>query len=153
MVAAIKWAGASTDRGVVINLDTTLATDTLSAAGSEVDNSTNLDTYGWLELGTSTGDLFGTIVARVGATADIYMIQAPDGTNYNNAPATADITEFGNLFVISIPIPTETGVVPQTVGPILLPPHKIKFYLYNNTDQTMQNTWELSLYTNNLETQ
>ena len=152
MVSALKWEGTSSATAA-IDLGTTLATDTLSAVGSEYDNSTNSNTYAWLELQTSTGDLFSSAVTRVNASVDIYMVQAPDGTNYDNAPATADIGEFSHLFVASIPVPTETGAVPATVGPIFLPPHKVKFYLYNNTDQTMQNTWELNLYVNNLEGQ
>lgn len=152
MVSALKWETTSSATAV-IDLGTTLASDTLSAVGSEYDNSTNLNTYAWLELQTSTGDLFSAAVTRVNASADIYMVQAPDGTNYDNAPATADIGEFPHLYKISIPIPTETGAVPATVGPIILPPHKVKFYLYNNSDQTMQNTWELNLYVNNLEGQ
>lgn len=152
MVAAIKWEAASTAR-TAIDLGATLASDVLSVVGAEIDNSTNLDTYGWLEIATSTGDLFASAVTRTNASFDIYMVQAPDGTNYNNTPVTADVSEFRNLRVATIPGPTEAGVVPQIVGPIALPPHKFKLLLFNNTDQTIQATWELNLYTNNLEVQ
>lgn len=152
MPNAIKWEGAST-KTVVSDLGTTLAADTLSAAGSEYDNSSNLNKYGWLEIATSSGNLFSAAVARVGASMIIYMIQAPDGTNYHNEPVTADVAEFPHLRVAEIPIPTEAGVVPTMVGPIALPPHKIKFLVLNQTDQQMADTWQLNLYTNNLEVQ
>lgn len=151
MVAAIKWEAAPTAR-TAIDLGTTLASDVLSGVGAEIDNSTNLDTYGWLELATSTGDLCSSAVTRAQASANIYMVTALDGTNYSNTPVTADVDEFGN-FIISIPLPTEAGIVPLYSGPIALPPCKFKLLLFNNTDQTFQNTWELNLYTDNLESQ
>jgi hypothetical protein len=151
MVAAIKWEAAPTAR-TAIDLGTTLATDVLSAVGAEIDNSANLDTYGWLELATSAGDLCASAVTRAGATADIYMVTALDGTNYSNTPVTADVGEFGNQVGV-IALPTEAGIVPVFSGPIALPPCKFKLLLFNNTDQTLQNTWELNLYTDNLESQ
>lgn len=152
MANEIKWAGASTARPA-IDLGTTLASDVLSGVGTEIDNSVNLDMLGWVELATSTGDLCASAITRANASIGIYMVQAPDGTNYNNTPVTADKDEHGHLLVATVPVPTEAGVVPQVVGPISLPPHKFKLLAFNNTDQTLQNTWEINLYTNNPELQ
>ncbi len=150
MVAAIKWETTSSATAV-IDTGATLASDSFSALGSEYDNSTNLNTYGWLELATSTGNLCASAVTRAGASVEVYMVQAPDGTNYENTPDVRG--EFGPPVAI-IPVPTEAAVVPiMAPGPIILPPHKIKFLAYNNTDQTLQNTWEVNLYVNNMETQ
>ena len=134
-----------------IDLGTTLASDDMSGVGTEVDNATNLDTYGWAELDTSTGDLFGSTVTRVGASIDIYMIQDPTGSVYENTPVTADYPEFPHKKVATIPVPTETGCVPSVSKPFPLPPHAFKLLAFNNTDQTMQNTWEINLFTNNLD--
>ena len=152
MANAVKWAAASTAR-TLIDLGTTLANNTFSALGSEIDNSTNLDTAGWLELTTSSGNLFGGAVSADDAYVDVYMVQAPDGTNYENTPDVDG--EFPDSKVYSLKIPTETEVKPLVSKyAIPLPPHKIKFLVYNNgTSQTMQNVWELNMYTNNLEIQ
>lgn len=150
MVAAIKWETTSSATAV-IDLGTTLNDATFSALGSEYDNSTNLNTYGWLELQTSTGDLMASAVTAANAYIDVFMVQAPDGTNYSNTPDV--LNEFQDLRVATFAIPTEAAVVPLIVGPIVLPPHKIKFLVYNATGQQMNNTWELNLYTNNFESQ
>ena len=145
----MSWPAISTAR-TLIDLGSTLATDTLSGVGGELDNATNLDKLGWLEIATSSGNLFSTAVTRDQASFDIYMVQAPDGTNYNLAPTTGTIAQLPHLLVAVIPCAKLATIVPQILpNPIGLPPHKVKFYLYNNTDQTMQNTWELNLYTNN----
>jgi len=157
MVSPVKWEKSTSTKTVVIDLGTTLATDTLSAVGATPYDNTlaaNLDTFVWFELQTSSGNLFSTAVTRANATVDIYAVRALDGTNYENAPVTADLSEFPQLKIASIPIPTETGVVPATPGrPFALDPYKHKFYVFNNTDQTMQNTWQLNIYVNNLEGQ
>jgi len=154
MVAAVKWAGASTAR-TLIDLDSPLTTLTLSAVGAELANQTNLDTWGWFELTTSDdSDVFASAVATAGSTVDIYMVQALDGTNYQTPDEAAiEAGEFQELRVASIPIATEINNLNAMWGPILLPPASCKFYLYNNTDQTMTAEWELNLYTNNFETQ
>lgn len=154
MANIIQWAAALTDRGAVLDLGTTLADAAVSVVGGELDNSVNLDTYGWLELTTSTGDLFASAVTVANSTVDIYRVQAPDGTNYDNTPVTADIDEFPHLYVGSFPMATETGNVPIVIGPFLLPPTKQKYLVYNNgSGQTMQNTWEVNLYATNMEVQ
>ena len=154
MANAIKWEAAPVDRGAVIDLGTTLTDGSASSVGGELDNSVNLDRWGLFELTTSTGDLFSVAVTATNAVVDLYRIQAPDGTNYENTPVTADIAEFPHLYVGSFPIATETGNQPIVIGPFLLPFTKQKYIAHNkNTGQTMQATWEVNLYVGNEEVQ
>ena len=145
-----KWLGF-TNR-LVLDLGTTLATDTLSSfdGTNELDNGTNLDKWGWFQLGTSTGNLVGSAVSNANEFVALYMAKALDGTNYEDTPADGDEDEYPHLLIATFPIPTETVNEPIAVGPILLPPCKVKFACYNhNTGQTMQNTWEVRCFTTN----
>jgi len=154
MVSAVKWEAASTAR-VAIDLGTTLANDTMSAVGAEIDNSTNLDTYFYAELTTSDQSaLFDTTPPNDTApTCDLYMTQAPDGTNYEDAPLTGGADQM-NLFVGAFPIQKNTTSFLTVIGPFLLPPHKLKFYLDNqNGAGTLTAEWEVNIYTNNFESQ
>jgi len=154
MVSAVKFQAAPTKR-TAIDLGTTLANNTISAVGAEIDNSVNLDTYGWLELTTSDGTaLFDTTAPDdANPTADIYWTLAPDGTNYETAPLTGGADQ-GGKFVTSIPLEKNTTFARVVVGPIALPPTKMKFYLDNqNGAGTLTAEWELNLYTDNLEGQ
>ena len=155
MVAAVKWEGAPTAR-TAIDLGTTLANNTMSAAGTEIDNSVNLDTFGWLELTTSDQSaLFDTTPPNdANPSLDIYMITAPDGTNYSGAPLTGGADQ-GHLYVGSFPLEKNTTFVTVAMPfPIAIPPSKFKLYADNqNGAGTLTAEWEVNIYTNNLESQ
>jgi hypothetical protein len=155
MPNALRWEGAPVDEGLIIDLGTTLATAAVSAVGAEWDGSTNLDMLGWFELGTSDNtDLFAAAVTVSNSSLDLYRVVAPDGTNYENTPVTADIAEFGHLYVGSFPIASEIGNQPIVIGPFALPPMKQKYLIHNNaTGQTMTAEWDVRLFTNNPEIQ
>ena len=126
MVASvIKWEGASVDRGG-IDTGATLADNTMSAASAEIDNSSNLDTLYWLELTTSDDTaLFSVAPDDAQPTVDIYMTQAPDGSKYESVPVTGGAQQ-GNKFVDSFPVEKNTTQVTVVIGPIALPPQKLK---------------------------
>jgi len=151
MVSAVKWEAAPSGSAVV-DTGNAVSADTFDASlGAEYDNSTNLNTLAWLELATSSGDAFATAVTRAGASLDIYIVRALDGTNYENTP---DVNgEFPGNLLATIPIPTEAQVVPQAIGPVSIPPCKFKLLVYNNTDKSLNNTYQINLYPNNLEGQ
>lgn len=154
MVAAVKWESASTKR-TAIDLGTTLANDTMSAAGAVIDNSVNLDTYAWVELTTSDNTaLFDTTAPNdANPTLDIYIVQAPNGTNYDEAPITGG-TDQQQKFLIAIPLQKNTTAARIIVGPVLLPPHKFQLYADGQWGTgTLTAEWEVNLYTNNLESQ
>ncbi len=147
MVSALKWEAASTST-TLVSSGASLADNTISAASTEYDNSTNLNTYGWLEF---TGT-FSVAPSDSNPTVDIYVAQAPDGTNYQDAPLTGGAQQT-EMYVISVPVQKLTTAQRVVVGPIPLSPHKAKYYADNQTGQTLSAAWTLTLYTNNLEGQ
>ena len=157
MANALRWEGAPVDEGLIIDLGTTLADNVMSAVGVELDNSSNLDLLGWFEIGTSDdSDLFAGAVTVEYSSLDLYRIVAPDGTNYENTPITADIVagNFGDHYVGSFSVTSEIGNQPMVVGPFALPPMKQKYLLFNRgTGQTITADWDVRLFTNNPEIQ
>jgi len=106
-----------------------LADGAISAASSEVDNSSNLDMLYWLEL--STGTLQDAAVA--GSVVSIYAIQSIDGTNYEQAPVTGGANS-SDQFVCSCEYKAATTARRFVRGPFSLPPFKLKFFVDNNCD-------------------
>ncbi len=152
MVAAVKWETTSTDRGG-IDTGATLADNTMSAASAEVDNATNLDTMGYLELSTSDHTaLFSVAPDDANPSVDIYMTQAPDGTNYESIPVTGGADQ-GSKYIGSFPVEKNTTQATVVIGPIALPPTKFKYYADNQSGQTLTAEWEVTLWSNNLEGQ
>ncbi len=155
MANALRWEGAPVSEGLVIDTGATLASDAVSAAGTEWDGSTNMDLLGWFKLDTSDDTaLFSGAVAVANKTLDLYRITALDGSNYENTPVTADILEFPHLYVGSFPVAQEAENIPIHIGPFTLPPAKQKYLLFNNaTGQTVTAEWEVELFTGNPEIQ
>jgi hypothetical protein len=122
-MATFPWA-AFTDRGDVISTGlNSLADATISAAGTEVDNSTNLDTHAVVEV----------VLASLNPTGNpyvsIYMTTAPDGTNYQDAPVTGGTNQ--NMLLCTIPIPTGSAAKRVISKMVRIPPMKLKLYLDN----------------------
>ncbi len=147
MPSAVNWEGALSG-SEILNTGATLANNTMSAASSEVDNSSALDVYAWLELNVT----FGTNPSDTPPTVDVYMTRALDGSNYEDAPATGGANQ-PHLFVGSFTVLANTSAQRIMLGPILLPPCKVKFYCDNQTGQTMSSGWTLDIYPANLESQ
>lgn len=144
-MATIKWAGLPTSRSTVLTtqLDS-LANGSRTAAGTAVDNGTNLDTYGWLKLSAAA---FGTNPSA-GAYVEVHMLQALDGTNYPDGSNTIDPGV--DTTILTIPILANTSAQVKQVGPFLLPPCPIKFILVNQTGQAFASSGStLTLYTDN----
>lgn len=149
MVSAVKWQAASTVTQIMTTQLDGLANDTISTASTEVDNSTNLDTFAWLELNVT----FPTAPSDDSPSVDVYMTQAPDGTNYQDNPVSGG-TDQGHLFAASFPVQKVTTAQRLVIGPIPLPPHKFKLFLDNQTGQAMNSTGNtLDIAVNNLEGQ
>lgn len=144
---AIKWATTSTSRGNVLSTElNSLANNAISAVGTAVDNSSNLDTYGWFEINVT----FGSAPSDTNPTLDIGMVQAPDGTNYQDSAVTG-FTDQEHLFLLSIPVQKTTSAQLLVIGPFDLPPHPIKFQLDNQTGVAFPASGStVELFTNNL---
>ena len=142
-MATEKWA-AYTSRGNVLSTElNALASAGRSAAGIEVDNGTNLDMFGVLELQVT----FGTAPVA-GGFIEIYMVTAPDGTNYEDGSDTVDP---GTHKLIDR-IPVRAVTTAQRLSGRLIPllPEKTKFLLYNGSGQAFPATGStLTLYTTN----
>jgi hypothetical protein len=108
-----------------------------------VDNGVNLDMFGVLELAVT----FGT-APSAGGYVEIYMVTAPDGTNYEDGSDTVDP---GTHKLIDR-IPVRAVTTAQRLSGRLIPllPEKTKFLLYNGSGQAFPASGStMTLYTTN----
>lgn len=148
MANAILWQGAPSSRGNVLATElNSLANGSRTNAGQEIDNSVNLDKYGYLELDVT----FGSAPSADGFVA-VYLVTALDGTNYASGSST--VAPGVDAWVINIPVNAVTSAQNKQVGPIVLPPTKLKFLLENKTGQAFPSSGSLlKLFTANDEIQ
>lgn len=152
MVAAVKWESALVDEGG-IDTGATLADNTVSAASVEIAGQTNLDTIGYYELSTSDHTaLFSVSPDDASPTVDLYITRAVDATNYESVPVTGGADQ-SNQFIGSFPVMKNTTQHTVVIGPLSIPPCKFKFYVDNQSGQTLTAEWEVTLWSNNLESQ
>lgn len=150
MVSVVKWEAAPsiTPNILTTGLDS-LANNTISSASTEVDNSTNLDTFFWLEFNVT----FGVAPSDTNPRVDAYMAAAPDGTNYASAPLTGG-AEQTHMFVGNFPVRKVASAQRVVIGPFAAPPMKFKLYLDNQTGQAMAASGNtLDIIVDNLEAQ
>ncbi len=143
MASTFKWAAGWTSRSTVLTTElNALAANALTAVGTEIDNSVNLDQWGQLKLAV---DFVSAPTA--GDYVNVYMTTAPDGTNYEDPPtATSGIQRL----VCSIQLQATTSA--QVInGPVFrLEPSKCKFVLENKGAQAFPATGStLTLFTSN----
>lgn len=126
---SFPWA-AFTDRGNLAStiLDS-LADATLSAASTALNNSTNLDPYCFVEINLGSLNPTGT------PYLELYMVKAPDGTNYEEAPIIGGANR--NTLIEIIPVPTGSATKRVISDVIFLPPFPVKFYIGNQLNVTM----------------
>ena len=140
----MKWT-LPTDRGTVLTTElNNLANSAYSAVGTVIDNSVNLDQYGSVEVNLAS------LSPAAGAYVTVFIVQAIDGVNYEDA-ASATNPAFQNA-VASISIPTGAAVK-RIVSPwFKLPPTKVKFLLLNGAGVTLAATGNtVKLFTSNTE--
>ena len=142
-MATEKWA-AYTSRGSVLSTELkALAPGGRSTAGAEVDNGVNLDMFGVLELSVT----FGTD-SSAGGYVEIYMVTAPDGTNYEDGSNTVDPGT--HKFIDRVPVRAVTTAQRLSGRLIPLLPEKTKFLIYNGSGQAFPASGStLTLYTTN----
>lgn len=110
-----------------------LATATDSAASAAIDNGTNLDLYHDLTLTVAAQGVART----AGATVNVYLVPALDGTNYDDAiSATAEQ-------VASFPLDAATTARQVTRRDIPVPPGLFKYVARNQTGQAFAATGNL----------
>lgn len=147
---AIKWETTSTDRNGLTTELNSLANNAISSLGSEIDNSTNLDKYGWIRLSVT----FGTSPSDTNPTVDIYIAEALDGTNYGSSPVTGGAQQ-DQMLLVRVPVRKVTSAqVIDVRVPGYIPPHKLKLAADNQTGQAFPSSGStVDLYTNNDEIQ
>ena len=142
-MATEKWDGF-TNRGDVLSSElNALAYTGRSAAGTEVDNGTNKDVYGKLELKVT----FGT-APSANSYVDIYMVTATDGSTYEDGSASVD--PGAHNIVDRIPVRSVTTAQVLTGRLFHMLPAKTKFLLFNAAGQAFPASGStLRLYTTN----
>lgn len=136
MVSALIWDASLQSLTTIMTtaLDSLGAT-TISAASTEVDNTTNLHTAFWLELFTDT--LAGT--PTVDTTIDLYMTRQIDGTNYETAPVTGG-AQAQSKYLGSVFHAAATTARRTILGPFPMDPIKYKFYVDNRLSAALAAT-------------
>jgi len=142
-MATEKW-DVFTSRSTVLTTElNALANAGRSAAGAEINNATNMDMYGQLELQVT----FGT-APTAGGFVEIYMVNALDGTNYEDGSNTVDPGT--HKLVDRIPVRAVTTAQRLNGRMLPLEPAKTKFLLVNGSGQAFPASGStLTLYTTN----
>jgi hypothetical protein len=147
MANAILWQAAPTSRGNVITTEANaLGNGSYTAVGTEIDNSTNLDQYGMVEINLAS------LTPTTGAYLQLFITQAPDGTNYEDPPSSTNPGYQMSVGVFSV---TTGAATKRIMSPwFRLPPCKIKFVLLNGTGVALGATGNtVELFTDNDEVQ
>lgn len=132
-VSAVEWKDTWSSEGNVMT-DTelsALANQAVSAASPAYDNAAvgKFDQYGMLELNVDFVSAPST-----GAYVNVYVIMAPDGTNYGTTSTVA--ADVGQMrFICSIFLPAITAAFRVHSPIFLLPPGLMKFVLENKSGQ------------------
>lgn len=129
MPSAIQWEAAWNSEGNVLSTElNSLADGSRTNAGTEVDNSTNLDQYGKVEINVTFGS-----APSAGAYVDLHAVTAPDGTNYEDGSSSVD--PGSHTMVARIPVRATTSAQRLMSRVFPLEPAKTKFILVNQTGQ------------------
>ena len=128
-------ASIKLEAGSIVSVATTelnSLANNAAALGAEYDNATNLYLFGLFELNVTFGS-----APTAGKTVDLYIIPAPDGTNYDDNTTGASGAAPATCFVGSFPLRAVTtaqkiplGLAAQ--GYVQLPPTKFKVFVVNN---------------------
>lgn len=147
MANAIQWQAAWTSRSTVLTTEmNSLANAGRTAAGTEIDNSTNLDQYACFEV------YLASLTPTAGGYLQLHMVTAPGGTNYAEGSDTVD--PGNDRLVAVLPLRAATGVVRKVTGIIPIPPAKMKFLLTNNSGAALASSGNtVTMYTTNDEVQ
>ena len=145
---AILWQAAPVSRSTVLTTElNALANAACSAVGPEIDNSTNLDQYGCVDI------VLATLDPAAGGYLQLFIIQAVGGTTYEDPPTTT--TNPGTHMLVATLNLLDTSSAKRVQSAwFRLPPSKIKFVLYNGSGVALNATGNtVTLYTGNDEVQ
>ncbi len=148
MVNPVKWETTPNSRGNVLSTELNALGDTnRSNAGAEIDNSVNLDKYGMLEL-TAT---FATAPDTNGPL-HLYLVTAPDGSNYGDGSSTTDPGP--DAYLLTISVRAATSIQRKMTRWFEIPNAKFKLILENQCGFAFPATGStVELWTSNDEIQ
>lgn len=130
-MASIKLEAASVS--TVLSTELNSLANAAAALGTEYDNSSNLYLWATFELNVAFGSS-----PTAGNTVDLYIIPAPDGTNYDDNTTGASGAAPSTSYVGGFPLRAVTSAqkVPMGVARrIDLPPTKFKIFVVNGSGQ------------------
>lgn len=130
-MADIKLAAGTIT--TVLSTELNSLANNAAALGTEYDNSANLNLFGLLELNVTFGS-----APTGGNTVDVYIIPAPDGTNYDDAVTGASGAAPASCYAGGFPLRAVTTVqkIPLGLGQqgyVALPPTKFKVFAVNKS--------------------
>jgi len=131
-MASIKWEQAAIS--TVMSTELNSLANNAGALGTEYDNTTNQYLLGLFELNVTFGS-----APTAQNTVDLYIIPAPDGTNYDDAVTGASGYAPGTCYAGGFPLRAITTVqhVPLggggAQGYVQLPPTKFKAFVVNKS--------------------
>lgn len=147
MASIGKWNTPSSIVSVLTTELNSLGSGSMSAASAAINNDTNLDMYGDLELN------LGALSPTAGGYVAVYIAEAADGTNYP-APSAADQRLQTNALLCTYAVSTTASTAQRlVVRNVLLPPGKFKLYVDNQSGGAMAasgNTLKLLPYNINM---
>ena len=120
MANAILWQTTPTSRGTVLTTQLDgLANNAWSGVGTEINNSSNLDQWGMLEVSLAS------LNPVANQTLQFYMSQAPGGTNYEDPASSTNPAPHQLVATLVLTSGSATKLVSSAW--FRLPPCKIKF--------------------------
>ena len=130
-MASIKLEAASI--ATVLSTELNSLANAAAALGTEYDNSSNLYLWAMFELSVQFGSS-----PTAGNTVDLYIIPAPDGTNYDDNTTGASGAAPSTSYVGGFPLRAVTSAQKVPLGVarrIDLPPTKFKVFVVNGSGQ------------------
>lgn len=131
-MASIKLEAASIT--TVLSTELNSLANGAAAISSAYDNDTNLYMWATFELNVQFG-----ANPTIYTTVDLYIIPAPDGTNYDDATTGASGTAPSTCYVGGFPLRVTTSAQKVPLGVVRrvdLPPTKFKVFVLNGSGQS-----------------
>ncbi len=130
MPNAINWESTPALTGYLTTELDGLANDA-NKLGAEIDNSTGLDMYMDVEVSVAAQG----IARSAGAHIAVFLIPAPDGTNYVYGDDSTDPPS--NRWIASLPLDAATTARRVAAQMLMVPPGKFKLLVENKTGQAL----------------
>lgn len=142
MATTFKWL-AFTSRGTGLTTElNALGIGAYSAVGTALDNTTNLDEWGYCDI------VLASLLPTAGADLQLFLHPSPDGTTYEDAASTTNPALHAALPVVMLNVSTSAKRVQTPL--FRIPPQKFKLVLLNGSGVALNATGNtVTVYTGN----